>query len=152
MDATELVISAPRNHFPLQEDATHHVLIGARIGITPLLGMAQHLQRAGKSFELHYFSRSIRDTAFHDVLSQPQSAGKVNFHYAVADRLGELLRHLLWQRPDGHPLGMCGPRRFMEVIEEVSAGIWPPEAVHLEYFSADPAASAGPCNPFEVRL
>lgn len=151
-EGDELVISAPRNHFPLHEGAAHRVLIAAGIGITPLLSMAQHLQRAGESYELHYFTRSIHDTAFHELLSQPEFADKVNFHYAVADRLRELLRRLLWQRPDGHHLYMCGPRRFTEVLEDVTAGIWPPDSVHTEYFSADPSASAGPCSPFDVQL
>ncbi|HEU0201231.1 MAG TPA: PDR/VanB family oxidoreductase [Burkholderiaceae bacterium] len=147
-----LVIGGPRNHFALVDGGRHHVLIAAGIGITPLLAMAQELQARGASYELHYFTRSIAETAFHAELSSEQYAGNVNFHYAVADRLRELLRRLLWPYPQGHHLYMCGPRRFTEVIDEVTAGIWPPEAIHVEYFGADPAAAAAPSHAFEVKL
>lgn len=44
-----LVIGTPRNHFPLVDEARHHVLLAAGIGITPLLAMAQALQARGAS-------------------------------------------------------------------------------------------------------
>ena len=47
-------ISAPRNHFRLSAHATHHVLVGGGIGITPLVAMARHLAGTGASVELHY--------------------------------------------------------------------------------------------------
>ena len=46
---TVLTISAPRNHFPLHEEAGHSVLIAGGIGITPILSMARRLQaRSGR--------------------------------------------------------------------------------------------------------
>ena len=147
-----LLIGAPRNHFALVDDARHHVLIAAGIGITPLYAMAQELQARGASYELHYFTRSIAQTAFHAELSSEPFAGNVTFHHAVAGRLRDLLRQLLRQRPPGHHLYMCGPRRFTEVIDEVTAGTWPAEAIHVEHFGADPAASAAPSHAFEVKL
>ena len=147
-----LVIGGPRNHFPLVDGARHHVLIAAGIGITPLLAMAQELQARDASYELHYFTRSIAETAFHQVLSAEPYAGRVNFHHAVGGRMRELLRRLLWHYSPGHHLYMCGPRRFTEVIDDVIASIWPPEAIHVEYFGADPAAKAAPSRAFEVKL
>jgi vanillate O-demethylase ferredoxin subunit len=147
-----LVIGGPRNHFALVEDARHHVLIAAGIGITPLYAMAQQLQARGASYELHYFTRSTAQTAFHAELSSEPYAGHVHFHHGVGDRLHGLLRQLLGPCPQGHHLYMCGPRRFTQVVDEVTAGIWPPEAIHVEYFGTDPAASAAPSHAFEVRL
>jgi len=147
-----LVISGPRNHFALVDGARHYMLIAGGIGITPLLAMAQELQARGASFELHYFTRSTAETAFHQVLSSEAYAGKVNFHHAVAARVHELLRPLLGKCPQGHHLYMCGPRGFTDVISEVAAGIWPPEAIHIEYFSADQAGLAAPSHAFEVKL
>jgi vanillate O-demethylase ferredoxin subunit len=147
-----LVIGGPRNHFALVEAARHHLLIAAGIGITPLLAMAQALQARGDSYELHYFTRSVADTAFHELLSAPPYAGRVTFHHAVGGRLRELLQSLLRQRSPGHHLYMCGPHRFTHVIDEVVTGIWPPEAVHVEHFGADPAAAVAPRHAFEVRL
>jgi vanillate O-demethylase ferredoxin subunit len=148
-----LSISGPRNHFPLEPKAAHHLLIAGGIGITPLLCMAHHLQRTGASFGLQYFTRSPDQTAFHDLLSQPQYRGKVAFHYAVEpERVREYLNKLLWHRPEGAHLYICGPRPFMDLVEETAGKTWPPESIHIEYFTADPLASAGPREPFDITL
>ena len=47
-----LLISAPRNHFPLRGGG-HVVLLAAGIGITPLLAMAHARAASGASFTLH---------------------------------------------------------------------------------------------------
>ena len=148
-----LTISVPRNHFALSPAAKHHLLVAGGIGITPLLSMAQQLLPSGAAFSLVYFSRSIAHTAFHEYLSTPEFRGRVSFHYALEpEQVRAYLRKLLWSRPaDGH-LYLCGPRPFMDLVETTAAPTWPPEAVHLEYFSADPASLAGPKGSFLVRL
>lgn len=148
-----LTIGAPRNNFPLFPTASHHLLIAGGIGVTPFLSMAQELNAAGASFELQYFTRSIEHTAFHERLSGPGLREKVAFHYALdPDRVRAYLRRLLWQRkPDAH-LYLCGPRSFMDLVETVAAATWPPDAVHLEYFAADPSSLSGPRESFEVMV
>ncbi|MFD2270288.1 2Fe-2S iron-sulfur cluster-binding protein [Undibacterium arcticum] len=37
-------------------------------------------------------------------------------------------------------------------MESTAAATWPPEAVHLEYFAADPLSLAGPQESFQVKL
>lgn len=148
-----LMVAGPRNHFPLERSAKHHQLLAAGIGITPLLAMAKHLAASNASFRLHYFTRAVKHTAFHDVLSAPEFLGKVDFHYALdPESLHTYLHKLLRDRPEGAHLYMCGPRPFMNLVEDIASTTWPPETVHLEYFSADPAASAGPRAAFEVEL
>jgi vanillate monooxygenase ferredoxin subunit len=148
-----LTVSAPRSNFMLKEDADHTVLIAGGIGITPLLSMALHLDALGRSFELQYFSRSIAHTAFHQLLSRRGFAEKVGFHYAVEpDAVRSYLRKHLWHHQGGAHLYLCGPRPFMDLVEQTAAITWPPESVHLEYFSADPASLAGPRETFTVRL
>ena len=39
----------------------------------------------------------------------------------------------------------------MDMVEQTAAITWPPESVHLEYFSADPESLAGPRDVFVVR-
>jgi len=152
-EGDSLTISAPRNNFVLKEDADHTVLIAGGIGITPLLSMALHLDAVGRSFELQYFSRSIAHTAFHQLLSRRGLAEKVGFHYAVEpEAVRSYLRKHLWHHQDGAHLYLCGPRPFMDLVEQTAAVTWPPESVHLEYFTADPAAMAGPRETFTVRL
>jgi ferredoxin-NADP reductase len=148
-----LAIAPPRNHFPLARGAKHHMLLAGGIGITPLLSMVHHLQETGASFELKYFTRSIRHTAFHEVLSKPELSGKVDFHYALdPESLRKFLHKLLQHRREGAHLYACGPRPFMNLVEEIASGGWPAETIHMEFFSADPLASSGPREPFEIEL
>ena len=148
-----VTIGAPRNNFRLELSAGHTMLLAGGIGVTPMLSMANHLLATGASFELHYFPRSIAHTAFHGLLSSPEFAGKVYFHYALEpERLRASLHKLLWQRPEGGQLYLCGPRPFMDLVEASAAAGWPPETVHLEYFSADPESLAGRSDAFRVRL
>jgi vanillate monooxygenase ferredoxin subunit len=147
-----LTIGAPRNHFALAVGDGPCLLVAGGIGITPLLSMARHLRASGRPFELLYFTRGIADTAFHEELSAPGFAGRVSFHDALEPQaVRAYLRRRLWERPDGAQLYLCGPRPFMDLVEDVAAATWPPASVHLEYFAADASATAGGCG-FVVRL
>ncbi len=59
-----MTIGPPRNLFALEMDASHSLLIGGGIGITPMLAMADTLFRAGKSFAIHYCGRRRDGMAF----------------------------------------------------------------------------------------
>lgn len=148
-----LRVSAPRNNFALCEQASRHVLLGAGIGITPLLSMARHLLARGASFELHYFARSIELAAFQADLSGPAYAGRVNFHCGLdAEGVQAALQQILSTRGAGAHLYLCGPRPFMAAVRDVASNAWPADAVHFEYFSADEAALSAPKDSFVVRL
>jgi len=148
-----LKIGTPRNNFALAKRAARHLFFAGGIGITPLLSMALQLDGSGEPWELHYFSRSIGHTAFHELLSEPRFAEKVRFHYALKpEAVRAYLRKQLWHRAEGSHLYLCGPRPFMDMVDQTAAATWPPEAVHLEYFSADPASLAAPRQSFVVRL
>jgi vanillate monooxygenase ferredoxin subunit len=148
-----LKVSGPRNNFELRDTAAHYMLVAGGIGVTPMLSMARHLLERGASFELHYFARSIALTPFHAALSTPEFAGRVDFHYALApDAVRAKLRKMLWERKPNAHLYLCGPRPFMDTVQEVASATWPPDAVHLEYFSADADALAAPRESFTVKL
>ncbi len=130
-------ISAPRNHFPLDLDAEHSLLIGGGIGITPMIAMAYALKNAGKSFELHYCSRSESKAAFLAELKR-EFGDRLVLHF---DDAGEDQRidpkALATARPGTH-LYVCGPSGFMDwVIEQGKAAGLPDHQVHFEYFNAD---------------
>jgi vanillate O-demethylase ferredoxin subunit len=40
----------------------------------------------------------------------------------------------------------------MDLVEDVATVAWPQEAIHMEFFAADPLASSGPRQPFEITL
>ncbi|MFC3108333.1 PDR/VanB family oxidoreductase [Undibacterium arcticum] len=152
-EGSVITIGTPRNNFLLEPSAKHYLLLAGGIGVTPVISMARHLLAAGASFELQYFTRSIQHTAFHELLSGPEFNGRVKFHYALEpEGLRAYLRKLLWHRPEGADLYLCGPRPFMDLVESTAAATWPPEAVHLEYFAADPLSLAGPQESFQVKL
>jgi vanillate O-demethylase ferredoxin subunit len=152
-EGASLVIGMPRNNFALVPAASHHLLVAGGIGITPIIAMARHLLATGASFQLVYFSRSIAHTAFHGLLSGHEFAGRVTFHYALEpEQVRTYLRKLLWLRPEGAHLYLCGPRPFMGLVETTAAPTWPPDAVHVEHFAADPTALAGPRGSFVVKL
>ena len=149
----ELVISEPRNHFPLDARARHHVLVGAGIGITPLLAMAHELRRAARPFTLHYFAHSAQHAAFLPELAHPAFENKVQLHLELSreDLQRRLERALRMRAQDWH-LHLCGPEGFMQSALGISNADWPAQAIHLERFHADARALAGSREPFQVRL
>lgn len=56
-------IGQPRNHFPLESDASESLLFAGGIGVTPILCMAQRLAASGAAFSMHYCARSIERMA-----------------------------------------------------------------------------------------
>ncbi|WP_053572175.1 PDR/VanB family oxidoreductase [Caballeronia cordobensis] len=152
---TELEISLPRNNFPMAEHARHSILVAGGIGITPLISMARVLNAQGQSFELLYFCRSSDHVAFRDELeSGALSTSSRMFLGLNREAVAEALRDALAVRSGETHLYLCGPRPFMDTVQEVAAQSgWPVDAVHLEYFGASEQAIAMVGNrSFQVTL
>ncbi|GAB3186275.1 PDR/VanB family oxidoreductase [Hydrogenophaga aquatica] len=132
---TRLQISAPRNHFPLHEDATHTVLIAGGIGVTPILCMGRRLQALGKSFEVIYFARSRKSAAF---TAEIEALGTpVTWHFddergGPPDLKALLSRHA--PSPSAHYYA-CGPAVMLDAFEKFCAELGHTNA-HIERFSA----------------
>ena len=152
-EGDKLEIGSPRNNFALDETATHAVLIAGRIGITPIIAMAARLQTLGKPFELHYFSRSVKNTAFRERLLKGAYTDKVTFHEGLDFlQTGTRLRSILANPISGSQVYMCGPAPFMDTAEAFARENRPAEAVKLERFVAKPALSGGPTFAFKIEL
>jgi len=148
-----LEISAPRNLFPLNDEADAHLLLAGGIGITPLLAMAEALHRRGSSFRLHYCARSRSRAAFVDEIQSSGYADRVQFHFSegAAERRLDIA-HLLASPQPGTHLYACGPAGFMDaVLAGARAQGWSEQRLHHEVFNAAPAESAGD-RAFEVLL
>ncbi len=145
-----LTISAPRNHFPLVA-APFSLLLAGGIGITPLLCMAQRLAATGQDFRLHYCTRSLARTAFHD--SVAAFGERARLHLDDGDATQKLdLPAALAAAPAGSRLYVCGPTGFIDfVVNTARAAGWPADHLHLEYFGAAPQDTAGD-RAFEVRI
>ena len=149
-----LAISTPRNNFPLHANAQHHLLLAGGIGLTPLLAMAQQLQRSGAPFTLCVFARSRHHLAFADELQALAPHVRCHFDEPAVSTLASAsasasataaqqlnIDDLLRRHTDGTHLYLCGPAGFMQAVLAASAH-WPEDSVHLEYF-APPAAEGG---------
>jgi len=137
-DAT-VTIGAPRNAFAL-EPAGMVVLIGAGIGITPLLSMAAELHRTRRPFRLHYIDRAGK-AAFQPMLLQTPWAASCRFHDTAGGRPDPAT---LLEGCDAETrLYLCGPAGFMAALRQ-AAGALPiaPRGIHEECFSP-PAIVAG---------
>ena len=129
-----LAISEPRNNFPLRRDANRTILLAGGIGITPLLSMAQALDRMSLPFELHCFVQSPEHIAFGDVIGGLGSSVMRHLGLSPEETVAEI-RRLVADYEEFVHLYVCGPGPMLEAVRrEAAAAGWPDEAVHFEYF------------------
>jgi vanillate O-demethylase ferredoxin subunit len=148
-----LPISAPRNLFPLDVQAPHHLLLAGGIGITPILSMAEHLSAAGGSFELHHCNRSRERTAFMAHVSKSPYVDKAEHHFDDGDVAQKLdIAATVRNAPHGTHLYVCGPQGFIDaVLAAGRAAGWPEARLHREYFGAAGASHAN-SGGFELEV
>lgn len=145
-EGDEIQVSEPRNLFALDEAASHSLLIGGGIGITPMLAMAAELHAAGRSFSLHYCARSRSQAAFIAQLDAAPFADHVHLHFSDEQRLN--LDAVLCDVPDNTHVYTCGPARLMDAVtDRAKAQGYHPEHIHQECFSAEVQTGG---NAFEV--
>ena len=150
-----LTISAPRNHFALNHEAAHSLLLAGGIGVTPLLAMAEALHARGAGFELHYCTRTRARTAFARRLSDAPYARRVHLHVDEdgPEQALDLERLLTGASPGTH-LYACGPQGYLEAVLGAAQRLgWPDARVHREFFAApDTPAGAAADQAFEVQI
>ena len=148
-----LASPAPINHFPLSEDGEHHILIAGGIGITPIASMASRLASLGKTYEIHYCTRSRADTAFADELAT-RHGDRITFIHDGGDPARGLdVAALLAKRPAAGHAYVCGPAGLIRAVREAGRD-WPKGTVHYELFkgSEDDTAPRKTDQAFDVVL
>ena len=149
--------SSPRNHFPLAAASTapdggRVLLLAGGIGITPLLAMAEELQRRARPFELHYCTRSAERAAFIDRLRAAPYAGAVLLHHddgPPAQRF-DAAAALGPAGPHDH-LYVCGPAGFIDHVHAAATALgWPDAQRHHELFGALTELHVAGDQPFEI--
>lgn len=141
-----LVADGPHEDFHVHPSAGHSLLIAGGIGITPILSMLRALAHAGRSFELHYVTRSAARMAFREECAR--LAGSRLSLYTGRAALD--VEALLAGAPPGAHVYACGPRPLIEAVREHAARLGRPSAnVHFESFGAQPSAAD---RPLRVRL
>lgn len=150
-----LSISAPKNHFPLIDTTRHSVLVAGGIGVTPLLPMAQQLQKMDLPFEFHYCAKSPDTAAFSSALKRASFADKMHFHFSQVASSGRMDMVDVLSRHSNHSeLYVCGPADFInDVLLQAKMLGWPEERMHREFFAA-PAVdeNVGENTAFKVKI
>lgn len=147
-----IAISAPRNNFPLHEDATHSVLVAGGIGVTPMMCMARRLKDEGHSFEFLYFARSRKSAAF---AAEIEALGvPVTWHFDDEQGGPPDLTALLRRRApaSGEHYYACGPTVMLDNFEKTCVALGHINA-HIERFAAvEVAAAIDARTTFTVEL
>jgi vanillate O-demethylase ferredoxin subunit len=146
--------AGPRNHFELRSGLHHNWLLAGGIGVTPLLCMAQQLQRENREFTLDYCARSAAQAAYVSALRKSAFAGSVHVHLddGEAEQRLNIDERLAVMAPGTH-LYICGPAGFMAWCLEAAARAGVPDAqVHVEYFKAAEPADTKTEIEFDIKL
>ena len=150
-----LRIGTPRNTFALDRTAGHSLLIAGGIGITPLLAMARALHRNGRSFALHYASRSPARAAFKDeIAAGPLGSSAAFYHSEGEDSRRPHAASLVASAPAGTHVYLCGPSGLISGVSEAAKNR-PDIVLNIEHFAAassNTVASASDDESFSVQL
>lgn len=132
---------APRNHFVLDEGATHSVFIAGGIGITPMLPMLERLAVLGASWELHYAWR-VGSVPFERAL---QGYG-ARVTFAVRDSPGYRrleIERLVAEAPQASTFYCCGPEPMLASFQAATNGLAEGRARIEHFAAAAPIAAEG---------
>lgn len=139
-------VSEPRNLFALHAGASHTLLLGGGIGVTPMLAMAAELHAAGRPFTLHYCARTRSQAAFVPQLESAPYADRVRLHFSDEQRMN--LAAVLCDVPANTHVYVCGPTRLMDAVSAgATAQGYDAAHIHQECFSAEVDTGGG---AFEV--
>jgi reductive dehalogenase len=149
-EGNQVLISKPRNHFPLIANARFSLLLAGGIGVTPLIAMAHELHALGEEFRFYYKCSRRVSAAFIEELQSVPWADKVAFHFSDENRLK--VADVLGDFQTGDHLYTCGPSEFMDAVFESANELgWDEESLHREYFMA-PAVGGYENHPFQIEL
>jgi ferredoxin-NADP reductase len=138
-----VMVSRPRNNFPVREDADESIFIAGGIGITPILGMVQRLESLGRNWRLHYCARTRKSAAYvEELIALGRDKVRLNFDGEEGGQILDLTAVISGAYPTAHYY-CCGPTGMLSAFERATAAI-PRERVHVEYFASTlPAAVEG---------
>lgn len=130
----EMMISAPRNHFPLLETSGCSYLLAGGIGITPLKAMAEALKARGDVYRLIYCGRDPKQMAYLEELKQTH---RDQLTLAIDGEGFDLSAALATVTP-ADQLYTCGPNGFMSfVLDSARQTGWSEKQLHKEHFGAE---------------
>ncbi|MCA0988587.1 PDR/VanB family oxidoreductase [Guptibacillus algicola] len=143
-------VSGPDNYFPVHLEAQHYLFFAAGIGITPFLSMMSYLSTLGKTFELHYAAPHVENCPFHEEITNKYSK-QAYVYLGSREEKRKKLKEALRNRKVGTHVYMCGPKSFMEMLNDSTKELhFPQRVVHEERFR--PALVIRDPKPFCVSV
>lgn len=140
-------VSRPRSAFAPASTATHHLLIAAGIGITPVLSHARAAADRGMTSSLIYV---YRPGAGAHVDEARELLGPALTECSNRTSFQKVLTEQLTTQSLGTHLYVCGPTDFMDsVLDQARELGWSPSRLHSEAFGA---AELDDGEPFTVNL
>lgn len=145
-----VVVSRPRNHFPIVATNGRQLLLAGGIGVTPLIAMAHTLWKERRSFELYYKAKTRAQAAFLPELEAMPWSQNVHLHFSDENRL-DIRTILNRYGPEDH-VYTCGPAAFMDTVFKTAGEFgWPEDSLHREYFSI-PEEADWENHDFEIQI
>lgn len=143
-------VSRPRSAFAPVSTATHHLLVAAGIGITPVLSHARAAAERGIAASLIYVHRP--GAGAHVEEARELLGPGLNTLIECTDRgsFQNVLTEQLTSQNLGTHLYVCGPAAFMDAVLDQARKLgWSPARLHSEAFGA---AQLDEGEPFTVNL
>ncbi|WP_118135489.1 PDR/VanB family oxidoreductase [Oceanicella sp. SM1341] len=140
----ELLLSLPRNNFPLVPSG-RVVMVAGGIGLTPFLSMLPDLTRTGRDFVLHVCAKAPERHGFTAALGG-LAPGRLALHFSRDGTRLDLAALVAGLGPEDH-LYVCGPAGMMAEARRLGAGLG--ARLHLELFGAGEATGH---TAYEVEL
>lgn len=145
----QVTIRGPRNAFELQP-ADSFLFVAGGIGITPILPMIRTAQRANARWHLLYGGRSRASMAF---VPELERLGREHVEIRPADETGLLdLDAIVARAAEGAQVYSCGPAALLDALTERFTAEGLSERLHIERFSAAPAAAPASGDTLRVIL
>jgi ferredoxin-NADP reductase len=139
--------SRPRSAFAPASTATHHLLVAAGIGITPVLSHARAAADRGTTSSLIYVYRPGAGAHVDDAR---ELLGSALTECSNRDSFRQVLSEHLTTQGLGTHLYACGPNAFMDsVLDQAREAGWAEARLHSEAFGA---AELDGGEPFTVSL
>lgn len=145
----------PQNHFSLRNPRASALLLGAGIGVAPLIPMAQMLAKSGADFLLHYSAKMPEQAAFYEQLKTAPFAKRVQFHFTQEQGGRVNIRALLESLPDKRDIYVCGPNDYIHQVLDCALELgWPEARLHREYFDVARSTEMdnAPREAFQVKI
>jgi ferredoxin-NADP reductase len=144
-----VLVSAPRNNFPLARDAVRHLMLAGGIGVTPFAAAARVLSRAGADVVLHFAARSPEMAPLLAELREILGSRLVTWFESEGRRFEP---SVLGSPSKGTHLYVCGPEQMLQAMREHTIKqAWPANTFHIEFFSP-PSDENFKAEPFDIYL